>query len=84
MEPLSFQEKVDLFNTRMVELQKEYGLSLYAANIVLKNGEVVPMVRVALATTPGITTVNETNENESNTKSRVSVDKKTQKNSIKK
>jgi hypothetical protein len=42
-----FNERVHDFNEILVAAQKEHGVSLYAANIVLKNGEVIPLVRVS-------------------------------------
>ena len=42
-----FEQRVAAFNEAVVTLQKQYSVILYAANVVLKNGEVAPMVRVS-------------------------------------
>ncbi len=43
----NFDKRAGEFNRGILELQKKHGVSLYAANVVLKNGEVAPMVRLA-------------------------------------
>lgn len=45
MEP--FEQRVAAFNQAVIALQKQYGVVLYAANVVLKNGEVAPMIRLS-------------------------------------
>jgi len=50
----TFEQRVEAFNAGIMDLQKQHNVVLYAANVVLKNGEVAPMVRVADATDPSI------------------------------
>lgn len=44
------QEKIQEFQKKLEELQKEYGMQLYAANVVVggENGEVVPLIKIRL------------------------------------
>ena len=41
-----FQGKIKAFSESLEKLQEEYGLILYATNVVLDSGEVVPSFRV--------------------------------------
>lgn len=50
----TFEKRVEAFNAGIMDLQKQHGVVLYAANIVLRNGEVAPMVRVADANDPNV------------------------------
>ena len=42
-----FQSRVEKFNEEFEKLQKKYAIKLYAANCVLKTGEVIPLIRAA-------------------------------------
>ena len=35
----------DSFNEELAELQKKYGYKLYAANQVMENGEIMPLIK---------------------------------------
>lgn len=41
-----FEDRVKEFDLEVIKLQDKYNIKLYAANIVLKNGEVAPMLRL--------------------------------------
>lgn len=45
-----FNQRAQAFNEEILKLQHKHGVTLYAANVVLKNGEVAPLVRLADAT----------------------------------
>lgn len=45
-----FNVRAQAFNEEILKLQHKHGVTLYAANVVLKNGEVAPLVRLADAT----------------------------------
>jgi len=44
---MNFEIRKEKFDTELGKLIKKYEVSLYAANIVLQNGEVIPMVKVS-------------------------------------
>ena len=43
---LSFQERLQAFQTELANLEKKYQVRLYAANVRLQNDEVLPLMRV--------------------------------------
>ena len=43
---MTFEERSGAFNQEILRLQKKYKVTLYAANTVLKNNDVAPMVRL--------------------------------------
>ena len=42
-----FTKRSKEFNKGFLLLQQKYKVAIYAANVVLKNGEVAPLVRIA-------------------------------------
>ena len=42
----AFQEEAKKFLEKVSNLQKQYNLEMYAANVVLDNGEVAPLIRI--------------------------------------
>jgi len=41
-----FEARTEEFNKEFQTLQERYAVKIYAANCVLKNGEVIPLIRV--------------------------------------
>ena len=41
-----FDNRANQFNQELEKLQKKFVVRLYAANCVLKNGEVLPLIRI--------------------------------------
>lgn len=41
-----FEARANSFNEDFGKLQQKYAVKLYAANCVLKNGEVIPLIRL--------------------------------------
>lgn len=80
MEQVNFNQRVEAFNKEIFGLQKKHGVNLYAANVVLKNGEVAPLVRVADAHDKGendMLVIPEDKTNETKSKKRRAGNKKT-------
>lgn len=46
MEEEKKETNKDLFEKELIDLQNKYGINLYAANCVLPNWEVVPLIKM--------------------------------------
>lgn len=44
---LKFEERKSKFEKDLMALSKKYSIDLYAANVVLPGGEVMPMIKLA-------------------------------------
>ena len=43
----SFEKRQVLFQERLEELMGEFEMDIYAANVIMQNGEVLPMIKMA-------------------------------------
>ena len=43
---MNFEESKKLFQDELDNITKKYNVALYAANVVMKNGEVIPMIKI--------------------------------------
>ena len=42
----SFEKRQVLFQERLEELMVEFEMDIYAANVIMQNGEVLPMIKM--------------------------------------
>lgn len=46
-EKATFEERRGMLEERLLKMQEELKISLYAANIMMPNGEIQPMIKMA-------------------------------------
>lgn len=43
---MKLEERIEKFEQEIQQLQKKYGVQLYAADVLLQNGELTPLIKM--------------------------------------
>lgn len=65
---MTFEQRKDGFQKKLLETMSEFHIDIYAVNVVMKNGEVMPIIKM-LDTAKEEELKEETNEDKSKTES---------------